>query len=192
VRQDILYVDVVRGRVRRGSELVHVSDRGFELLVALALMPNGTSKEALASAIWPGLDVEAALNALKMCVSRTRVQIADRDAIQSTKRGYSLGERVAIDVHEFERLLRSIRGVEAFGDPIRRQLQEAAGSLGAREREYAGSWAWFAPCATHLDELQRELTLLLTKDAFKRDQVPPTSVTHASQQVVTAGLIDDN
>jgi DNA-binding winged helix-turn-helix (wHTH) protein len=166
VRQDVLYVDVVRGQVRRGSEVLHVSDRGLELLVALALLPAGTTKEELAGAIWPGLDAEAALNALKMCVSRTRVQIADRDAIQSTKRGYVLGERVATDVREFERLLRSVRGVEALGDPIRRQLQEAAGALGARERVYASGWGWFGSRAAHLDELQGELTLLLAKGAL--------------------------
>jgi hypothetical protein len=167
VRQDVLYVDVVRGQVRRGSELLHVSDRGLELLVALALLPAGTTKEELAGAIWPGLDAEAALNALKMCVSRTRVQVADRDVIQSTKRGYTLGERVATDVREFERLARSTRGLNVFSDPIRRQVQEVVGALGARERGYASGWRWFVPQTLHLDELQSELVLMLAKDAAR-------------------------
>jgi ATP/maltotriose-dependent transcriptional regulator MalT len=168
VRQDVLYVDVVRGQVRRGSELLHVSDRGLELLVALALLPSGTTKEELAGAIWPGLDAEAALNALKMCVSRTRMQTADRDVVQSTKRGYVLGERVATDVREFERLARGMRGVDVFSDPIRRQVQEAAKALGARERGYASRWRWFVPQTLHLDELQSELALMLAKDAARR------------------------
>lgn len=169
VRQDVLYVDVVRGQVRRGSKPLHVSDRGLELLAALALLPAGTTKEALAGSIWPGLDGEAALNALKMCVSRTRAQIADRDAIQSTKRGYALGERVATDVQEFEELLRSTRGIEAFGEPIRRQAQEAIAALGARERAYAAGWAWFTPQVARLDAMRDEFMLILAAGAPKRD-----------------------
>lgn len=169
VRQDVLYVDVLRGQVRRGAELLHVSDRGFELLVALALLPAGTSKEELAGAIWPGLDSEAALNTLKMRVSRTRAQVAEKEAIQSTKRGYALSERVAIDVREFERLLRTVRGAEALGDPVRRQVQETIRTIGARKRGYTADWAWFAPHSAHLDELQHDLELVLAKDALRRD-----------------------
>jgi hypothetical protein len=168
VRQDVLFVDVLRGQVRRGAELLHVSDRGFELLVALALLPVGASNEELAGAIWPALRSEAALNALKMCVSRTRAQIAEKEAIRSTKGGYALGERVAIDVHEFERLLRGVRGAEALGDSVRRQVEEAAQSLGARQHAYATGWAWFAPHETRLDTLQREFTRSLERDASRR------------------------
>ena len=168
VRKDVLNVDVVRGQVRRGSELLHVSDRGLELLVALALLPSGTTKDELAGAIWPGLDAEAALNALKMCVSRTRMQIGDRDVVQSTKHGYVLGERVTTDVREFERLVRSARGVDVLSDPIRRQVQEAVASLGARERGYTAGWQWFVPQTLHLEALQSELALVLAKDAARR------------------------
>ncbi|MGA8473546.1 MAG: hypothetical protein WB681_00630 [Candidatus Cybelea sp.] len=123
----------------------------------------------LAGSIWPGLDGEAALNALKTCVSRTRAQIADRDAIQSTKRGYALGERVATDVQEFEELLRSTRGIVAFGEPIRRQAQEAIAALGARERAYAAAWARFAPQVARLDAMRDEFMLILAAGAPKRD-----------------------
>lgn len=169
VRQDVLSVDVVRGQVRRGAELLHVSDRGLELLVALALLPAGVSNEELAGAIWPGLRCEAALNALKMCVSRTRAQIAEKEAIRSTKGGYALGERVAIDVREFERLLRSVRGAEALGDSARRQVEDAARSLGARQHVYAAGWAWFAAHAARLDALQLEFSRLLERDASRRN-----------------------
>jgi DNA-binding winged helix-turn-helix (wHTH) protein len=180
-RQDVLRVDVVRGEVRRGSEALHVSDRGLELLVALALMPAGTTKEELAAAIWPGLDGESAVNTLKMRVSRTRAQIADKEAVANTKRGYTLDERVAIDVREFERLLRDVRGSEAFGDPVRRHVIDAIRTLGAREQSYGAGWAWFAPFATHLDELQSELTLALARDAFRRgDASPPNSYAASS------------
>jgi DNA-binding SARP family transcriptional activator len=155
--------------VRRGSGPLHVSDRGFELIAALALLPPGTSKEELASAIWPGLDGEAALNSLKMCVSRTRAQIVEKEAIVSTKRGYALSEAVPVDVREFERLLRGLRGVETLGDSTRRDVEEAVRALEARERTYTSGWAWFAPHAAHLDDLQRDLAMALAKDSFRRD-----------------------
>jgi hypothetical protein len=155
IRRDVLFVDVVRGQVRRGSEVLHVSDRGFELLVALALLPSGASRE-LAGAIWPGLDPKAALNSLKMCVSRTRAQI-DKEAIQSTRNGYALSDRVVIDVREFERLLRSVRGAETLGDSMRRRAHEAIATLAAHPPAYAEDWHWFAPYAAHLEALQRDL-----------------------------------
>jgi DNA-binding winged helix-turn-helix (wHTH) protein len=168
-RQDVLRVDVVRGEVRRGSQPLHVSDRGFELIVALALSPPGTSKEELAATIWPGLDGDAALNALKMCVSRTRAQIGEKEAILSTKRGYALNDTVPVDVREFERTLRDLRGSEALGDPMRRHVERAIAALQARERAYTAGWVWFAPHIAHLDALQRDLAMALAKDSFRRD-----------------------
>jgi DNA-binding winged helix-turn-helix (wHTH) protein len=171
VSADALYIDVVRGEVRRGGEVLHVSDRGFELLAALALLPAGTSKEELAAAIWPSLDGEAALNTLKMCVSRARAQVGERDAILSTKGGYALSERVAIDIRDFERTLRSARGVQTLSSAIRRQIEAAARALGARQRGHTAGWAWFGTHANHLDDLQHELMLALAQDSLRRDDV---------------------
>lgn len=168
-RRDELRIAVVRGEVRRGAELLRVSDRGFELLVALALLPAGTSNEALAAAVWPGLDGEAAGNTLKMCVSRTRAQIGDKEAIRSTKRGYALSERVAVDVREYERLFRDVRGTHAFTDATRRRVEEAERALATRQRAFAAGWPWFAPHAAQLDDVLREFRLALAKDAFRRE-----------------------
>jgi hypothetical protein len=168
-RHDVLEVDVMRGEVRRGGTPVHVSDRGFELVLALALFPAGTAKEELAAAIWPGLDGEAAINTLKMCVSRTRAQVGDKEAIVSTKHGYALSEHVVVDVRELERLLRSIRGAHVLSDSARRQIEEADRVLSTHQRSYAAGWVWFGAHAAHLDALHREIGLLLAKDAFRRD-----------------------
>jgi len=163
VRQDVLCVDLIRGDVRRGTELLHVSDRGLELLAALALFQAGTPKEELAAAIWPGIDGEAQLNALKMCVSRTRAQVGDKEAILSTKRGYTLSDRVAIDVRELERLLRSARSADGFGETTRRRLEEAVSELEAPPA-YTADWTWFAPYAARLIALHKEMQVLLARD----------------------------
>jgi hypothetical protein len=165
VRQDVLFLDLIRGDVRRGPELIHVSDRGLELLAALALFAPGTPKEEVAAAIWPGLDGEAALNALKMCVSRTRAQVADKEAILSTKRGYALSDRVAVDVLELERLLRGVRSADGFSESTRRRLEEAVRELEAPPA-YTADWTWFAPYAARLIALHGELRLVLARDAF--------------------------
>jgi hypothetical protein len=183
-RREILRVEVVHGQVRRGTQTLHVSDRGLELLVALALLPAGMPKEDLAKGIWPGLDSEAALNTLKMCVSRTRAQVADKEAIASAKRGYALSDRVTVDVREYERLLRGARGVEMLSDPARRQVQDAIRALDHRELGYTASWAWFAPHGAHLDELRHDLSLLLVKDAWRRDG-PATSLQGVPSSVST-------
>ncbi len=162
-----------------------MSDRGLELLVALALLPAGMPKEDLAREIWPALDSEAALNTLKMCVSRTRAQLSDKEAIASTKRGYSLSDRVTVDVRAYERLLRDARGVEILADPVRRQVHDAVRALDQRERRFAAGWAWFATHDTHLDQLRHDLSLLLAKDAWRRDV--PASPVQAVPSSVSAG-----
>jgi DNA-binding winged helix-turn-helix (wHTH) protein len=155
--RDELALDIVRGRVRRGAEVLHVADRGLELLAALALLPAGTSKDALAAAIWPELDGEAALNTLKVCVSRTRAQVGDKDVILSTKRGYVLSERVGVDIDDYERLARCVRDTARPGEPLRRHVAEAAGALLAFEgsrRTLHAHWAWFTPYQARVEALR--------------------------------------
>jgi DNA-binding winged helix-turn-helix (wHTH) protein len=168
-RSDALSLDVVRGEVRRGTEPLHVSDRGLELLSALALLPAGTSKEELAAAIWTGLDGEDAINALKMCVSRTRAQLGEKDAILSTKRGYALNERVAVDVREYERLLRSVRGADGLSDTMRRQVVDAEKSLAALRRA-TGHWTWFEAHEERLAGVRAELGSLISKQPARHDE----------------------
>jgi DNA-binding winged helix-turn-helix (wHTH) protein len=174
IHHDVFYLDVLRGRARRGSDPLHVSDRGLELLAALALCPAGTLKEDLAAAIWPALHADDALNALKMCVSRTRAQAGDKDAIQSTKGGYALNERVTIDVRELEVLLRGVRGAESLGDSVRRQVRDAIAALEARNRAHTINWAWFGPHAARFDALRNELAVILAKDSWSRDGGVPS------------------
>jgi DNA-binding winged helix-turn-helix (wHTH) protein len=161
-RQERLYLSLVRNQVRRGAEVLRVSERGLELLSALALLPAGSSKADLASAIWPALDGDAALNALKMCVSRTRAQLVDKDAIVSTKRGYALGDFVSVDAVELEELLIRARD-DATNDSTRREVQEAVRLLETRDRRRQSEWSWFVPHAARLDGLGREFARLLAR-----------------------------
>jgi hypothetical protein len=127
-----------------------------------------------------------ALNALKMCVSRTRAQAGDKDAIQSTKGGYALNERVTIDVREIEALLRDVRGAESLGDSVRRQVRDAVAALETRNRAQTANWAWFAPHAARLDELRGELAVILAKDSWSRDggvPSPPTAYADLSTSI---------
>jgi DNA-binding winged helix-turn-helix (wHTH) protein len=179
-REDVLCVDVARGEIRRGTEVLHVSDRGLELLTALALLPAGRSREELAGTIWPSLDADDALNTLKMCVSRTRAQVAEKDAIASTKRGYSLNERVTVDVRGYERLLRSVTGSAGLGDSVRRQVEQAIEALEPRARAHVSDWVWFAPHAAHLEDLRHGLSLVLAKSAWHGDDVPAMKRASAS------------
>ena len=73
VRRHVLAVDVMRGEVRRGSEAVHVSDRGLELLVALALAPAGARREDLAARSGPGSTARRR-STRSRCASRERAR----------------------------------------------------------------------------------------------------------------------
>jgi len=170
-RRDRLFVDVLHGQVRRGSEVLHVSDRGLELLVALALFEAGTANEELATALRPALDRKSAVNALKMCVSRTRSQVGDRESIQNARNGYALGERVDTDVREFARLLHSVRGTSVLGASLRQQVAQALASWADRQPAHADAWAWFVPYAARLSQMRRELAQALANDTSRRQFV---------------------
>lgn len=163
VHRDTLTIELAGGNVRRGGQALRISDRGLELLAALAVQREGTTKEELAAAIWPNLPTESALNALKMCVSRTRTQLANKDAIVNTKFGYALNEHIAVDVQEYERLMRTARSSSTLGEPLGRRIEEAIRALNASARKYAASWAWFAPYDEHLESMCVELTALLDR-----------------------------
>jgi ATP/maltotriose-dependent transcriptional regulator MalT len=168
-RHDRLFVDIVRGQVRQGSEVLHVSDRGLELLAALALFDAGTSNEKLAAALWPSLDRKAAVNALKMCVSRTRAQVGDRESIQNARAGYVLGEQVGCDVRECERILQAARSAGMLGESLRQQLRQLLNAWGDPQPAHAAEWKWFAPFSVYLAKLRSELSGLLAKDAVRRE-----------------------
>jgi ATP/maltotriose-dependent transcriptional regulator MalT len=160
-QQERLFVDVLQGEVRRGSEVLHVSDRGLELLAALALSATGTTNEELAGALWPALDRRDALNALKMCVSRTRAQVGDRESIQNGRNGYELGAHIESDVREYERLLQDARGAGALGEAMRFQVRRFLNANGDHRPAHTLQWAWFAPHGRRLDELRGKLSRAL-------------------------------
>ncbi|HKU81528.1 MAG TPA: hypothetical protein VJP76_05085, partial [Candidatus Tumulicola sp.] len=167
-RHERLFVDVQRGHVRRGSEMLRVSDRGLELLAALSLFEPGTPNDALAAALWPGLERRAAVNALKVCVSRTRAQLHDRESICNARSGYALGDHVRSDVRELERLSHLVRGGVTLGESLRLQLAERCGAA-ERLPAHAAGWEWFAPYGAYLNELRRELAHALAQDAARRE-----------------------
>ncbi len=165
-----LYIDVAHGQARRGADVLHVSDRGLELLSALALLPPVTSEE-LAAAIWPNLDAKAALNSLKMCVSRTRAQIGDREAIQSLRNGYALGSHVGSDLRELEKLVQSIRG-GTVGESTRRQIRYTLLAWGRPRLAHAAHWAWFSQYEPRLDKLRRELSQAIADEHSEQSAEP--------------------
>ena len=129
------------------------------------------AQDELAAAIWPNLDAKAALNSLKMCVSRTRAQIGDREAIQSLRNGYALGGHVGSDLHELERLLQSIRG-GAVGESTRRQIRDALRAWGRPRLAHAAHWAWFSQYEGRLERLRRELSLAIADEHSERSPEP--------------------
>jgi hypothetical protein len=165
-----LYVDVRRGELRRGNEALHVSDRGLELLAALTLFRAATSDE-LAATIWPRLDPKAALNSLKMCVSRTRAQVGDRDVIQNTRIGYALGEHVGSDVLDLEELVRDRRGA-TMGAATRRRARETLSAWGSGRSAHATEWSWSSSFEAHVGALQRELLQILGEESAGAEEEP--------------------
>ena len=92
------------GSVERDGLQLDISEGSWNLLTALAVEGRPAKRDALCDTLWPSLPLEAARNALKMCVRRTRLQLGDSDAIVSFKGGYVLGAAVEVDLHDLTTL----------------------------------------------------------------------------------------
>lgn len=113
--------------------------RARELLVFLALHPDGTSREALAAALWPDSPPERITNALNTALSRLRHALATAtegtlgDAVTTSNGRYRLDPALAeVDYWNFEHARTTCRAattddakihayravVEAYGGPL--------------------------------------------------------------------------
>jgi DNA-binding SARP family transcriptional activator len=92
------------GSVERDGAQLDISEGSWSLLTALAIEGRPAKRDALCDKLWPNLPLEAARNALKMCVRRTRMQLGDAGAIVSFKGGYVLGAEVEVDLRDLTTL----------------------------------------------------------------------------------------
>lgn len=138
---------VVSGEVLRRSR--KAQRRVLDLLKALvALGPEGVSRNAVAGALWPDSEGDAARDAFEVTLHRLRKMLGRDDAIQLAQTMLQLNrEAVWVDVLAFERLAADANGehgalriasaeraLALYGGPFLHNEEDAAWLLPTRER----------------------------------------------------------
>ena len=158
-------IELVTGRVVRGSVPLALADRELALLVAIAVRREALSREALTALLWPELDGGAARNAFHVCLHRLKSRLGDEDAIVRSGAGYRLGAGVRVDLPEIERRSAALRAEAAAGLD-----GDAAAALYERLRAARppkfGEWEWFEPTERRLCELRATLAQTLAARAL--------------------------
>jgi len=158
-----LCVDVASGEVLRDGIPIRVSEGTRTLLMLLAVTGRLIRRDALMDLIWPDLEADAAVNAIKTCVHRARIQLGDSNAIVVVKGSYALGEGVTTTYRQILELAAKTQsrrmttadrpGLEAAYDRLARGL--------------VGEWAtrtWFLPYARALKGAMRSIGEALILD----------------------------
>ena len=136
-----------------------------EAVVALAIESHPVGRERLVDRVWPDLHDESAYNALKMCVHRTRQQLADPNAIIVTRGGYTLAPDIEVDLRALEAALERIRRSPDANEP---GLEGAFDRLVRGRPSFFANWEWFGPIERILESATHEVGAFVAEHAVRR------------------------
>jgi len=156
------------GSVERDGAQLDISEGSWNLMTALAIEGRPAKRDVLCDKLWPDLPLEAARNALKMCVRRTRMQLGDAGAIVSFKGGYALGAAVEVDLRDLTRL----RGAVDREGTLLAEFPEAPAIFERLRRGRpagAHDLEWFESTEHWLQRTTVLLGELIARDALQRD-----------------------
>jgi DNA-binding SARP family transcriptional activator len=161
-----LLISLADGTVSRGDERIDVSEGVLALLLALAVEAQAVTRDRLVDRLWPDLQDESAYNALKMCVHRTRQQLASPGAIVVSRGGYALAPEIEVDLRRLQRTLERVRRdtVPAGDMP---QLEATFESLVRGRPAAFADWEWFEPVEQTLEAATHEVGAFIAARALR-------------------------
>lgn len=179
---------ITTGKVLRDGEEVAVRGSALALLVALACEPRDVSTERLSERLYAGIARDQAYDALKMCVYRTRKQLGVRGVIETSERGYRLGEDVVVDVRFLDQIVRAIRA-NSIAKAIETRLSAIFEQLIAGRPAAYATWDWFTAVERNLRNASREIGLYLAHRALRAGD--PERALDIAQQLVELDPLDE-
>lgn len=138
-----LLVEILTGIIRFDGAEIRLSAREFEFLSFLATRAAPTSRESIAASIWPDLDENRGVGAVKVTLSRLRSKLGDPGLIVSTPAGYVLNGHVEIDILN----LLEQRAVDSQDYSQFAQLSAAS--------ERLMRWSWTGPLLKQIEQKVR-------------------------------------
>lgn len=153
--------------VVRAAEKVRVSERVRELLFFLGTSRSAVRREVVIDHVWPDLDGDSALSALKMCVHRARVQTGTNDVITVSSGTYALGPAAHCDYFD---IMRHANTPYEFplDVQVREHLKATFERLHDRGYAVADPWPWMLAVTRALNDAAISLGERLYRDARAR------------------------
>jgi DNA-binding SARP family transcriptional activator len=162
-----LLLDVLDAAIVRDGEAVKISEKGLELLTYLAVSPGPVPRDRVLDALWPELDADAAVNALKACVHRIRTQLNDPSCIVVENSTYRLGASIDSNYRRILEMAAVQTGSLTETERSHRENAFERLALG-RMRARTSAWEWFAGYSQALDDAWRSIGESLARDALAR------------------------
>ena len=161
-------IGVVSGNVRVDGKVLSLSTRELELIIALALKREPTSRARLASILWPDAEESSARNALSVSLHRLRAHLGRDDVVIRDGDGYRLNPNATVDIWEIERAVSTIRTRDRLSESDCESLRRVWERLRAERPARMHQWEWFAPTERRLGEFRMEVGHRLALDALAR------------------------
>jgi DNA-binding SARP family transcriptional activator len=162
-------IDVATGEVLRAGVPVRVSDGTLQLLVFFAVTGRPVGRDTIVDRMWPDLDGDSAVNALKMCVHRARVQLESSEAITSRKGSYALGDNVTTTYQHILDLAGAAQS-RTLTDETRKELPGVYERLSRGLMAGWAAWTWFVPYTRVLTDAMRSIAKHLVLEQIERGE----------------------
>lgn len=172
--------------VRVDGNPIDLGGRELELLLAIAVRKETSSRSRLASLLWPDLDEDSARNAFSVCLHRLRSRLPRKDLIEREGDGYRVHALASVDLWELERIFEKPQKKNVLTDRERTPLERLWRLLSSEAPVFTERWDWFEPIARRLRESRVTVAHLLGQDALARGDV------HSALRYSDGALRDDS
>jgi DNA-binding SARP family transcriptional activator len=164
----VIEVSVLCGTLRRGDGSVVTvrRRRDYELLLALAEMPRGTTREYLIDRLWPDLDAADATNALGVAMHRVRTLLGSKSSIVRNAGIYRFSAEIAVDLNDVETAWRGLSAKSTRDADDRATLERIVDTLRTYLTSGPPAPSWFEAASRRLQTVYQRAAAMLAEDAL--------------------------
>jgi len=184
-----IVVEILSGSARHDDETVALTEREFALIAALARQEESTSRRTLTDMLWPELDEHTARNRLHATLHRLRERFPSDELVALDGAGYRLGGKVAVDIWEIGRLVRSLRARHDVSSGERAEFRIVFDRICRALPRLYESTDWLEAMSRRINELACELGTKLARCAL--EDADPVEALEIAEAMIARDSCDE-